>query len=276
MCAAAQHSSDDMRLLSRTPRSAIWYDKNCKTIWKESPRTKREHENLQRIGAHTNIVACKNHVVSSEGRSFLILESASMDLLVFLKTMRRLHDTPANYQAICMNFIEQMVLAIQHCHRTRNAHLDIKLENFLIFMYPKTQRHVVKLADFESAQEWDEGGMLVLNRRIGTPSYQPPEIVLATRPSKIHAAAIDVWALGIVCYCIWNNYLPWNAAKQGDPAFDKYTTGQKLHVYARTPKYVHSMLRIRPKDRPTIEEVFTMVQEQHAQLRASSRLSCIV
>ncbi len=102
----------------------------------------------------------------------------------------------------CLSSIEQVLEAIEHCHKSNVCHRDVKPENLLL----STQKKEVKLADFGLACEYLD------NERkwsgfTGTPGYMSPEMC-AREP---YGKPVDLWAAGVILFILLCGYTPfWN------------------------------------------------------------------
>ncbi|QMW44319.1 hypothetical protein G4B11_007739 [Aspergillus flavus] len=92
--------------------------------------------------------------------------------------------------------IAQVAQALQYMHQHNFVHRDVKPLNILVSS-PRPIWHV-KLADFGIAKKTD--GTSLQTHCIGSPGYMAPE--LYGDPSRHYTAAVDVWALGAVAFCL--------------------------------------------------------------------------
>lgn len=72
-------------------------------------------------------------------------------------------------------YFQQIVCALDYCHRAGVANRDVKLENALL---AEPERPLVKLCDFGYSKH--EVAQSAPGSRVGTPAYLAPEVVLAT------------------------------------------------------------------------------------------------
>ena len=111
----------------------------------------------------------------------------------------------------------------------------------------------LKIADFGLAAVASQP---TLSTPCGTPSYAAPEILNSCPYGK----AVDMWALGVVSYCLLGGYLPFDeedigdlfsSIKRGEYEFDEEHWGA---VSTEAKNFISSLLRVNPKQRMTAHE----------------------
>ena len=90
--------------------------------------------------------------------------------------------------------------AVSHCHREGIVHRDLKLENVLLESKEKLR---VKVADFGISGVADAMNPDV---DVGTLRYMAPEVL--SHREKSNTASVDVWACGVMLYCMVFGRLP--------------------------------------------------------------------
>lgn len=185
-----------------------------------------EGKMLRKLGLHPNILRFCGLYENDESTFFIIVTEFAKggDLYNLLKGARPGENAldvhlPPNMlyseEQIALMFY-QIVSAVQHCHRYRIIHRDIKTTNILCkntFYEPNLNfflEHSLKLADFGEAIYCPSG------KRIqgggGTYCFMPPERVRGDS----YAFKADIWSLGITLWEILTLKLPYNAKEKKD------------------------------------------------------------
>ncbi|XP_058404068.1 serine/threonine-protein kinase Nek3 isoform X1 [Diceros bicornis minor] len=135
---------------------------------------------------HPNIVAFKESF-EAEGHLYIVMEYCDGgDLMQKIKHQKgRLFP-----EDMILNWFTQMCLGVNHIHKKRVLHRDIKSKNIFL-----TQNGKVKLGDFGSARLLSNP-MAFACTYVGTPYYVPPEI-WENRPYNNKS---DIWSLGCILY----------------------------------------------------------------------------
>lgn len=94
-------------------------------------------------------------------------------------------------------YFQQIVCALDYCHRAGVANRDVKLENALL---AEPERPLVKLCDFGYSKH--ESAQSAPGSRVGTPAYLAPEVVMATGGQTYDGKAADVWSCGVMLYAM--------------------------------------------------------------------------
>lgn len=93
-------------------------------------------------------------------------------------------------EALARRLFRSLLMALDHIHRKRIIHRDVKPENVLV-----TEDFAdLKLIDFNIGRYLLDGGALSPNC---TPAYAPPEIRRGVAPAE----AADIWGAGL-CLCV--------------------------------------------------------------------------
>ncbi|XP_061290686.1 serine/threonine-protein kinase Nek3 isoform X2 [Bos javanicus] len=135
---------------------------------------------------HPNIVAFKESF-EAEGHLYIVMEYCDGgDLMQKIKHQKGklfAEDT-------ILHWFTQMCLGVNHIHKKRVLHRDIKSKNIFL-----TQDRKVKLGDFGSARLLSSP-MAFACTYVGTPYYVPPEIW----ENMPYNNKSDIWSLGCILY----------------------------------------------------------------------------
>ncbi|XP_045331061.1 serine/threonine-protein kinase Nek3 isoform X1 [Leopardus geoffroyi] len=135
---------------------------------------------------HPNIVAFKESF-EAEGHLYIVMEYCDGgDLMQKIK-----HQKGKLFpEDMILNWFTQMCLGVNHIHKKRVLHRDIKSKNIFL-----TQNGRVKLGDFGSARLLSSP-MAFACTYVGTPYYVPPEIW----ENMPYNNKSDIWSLGCILY----------------------------------------------------------------------------
>ncbi|XP_073899578.1 serine/threonine-protein kinase Nek3 isoform X3 [Castor canadensis] len=135
---------------------------------------------------HPNVVAFKESF-EAEGHLYIVMEYCDGgDLMQKIKQQKgKLFP-----EDMIFNWFTQMCLGVNHIHKKRVLHRDIKSKNVFL-----TQNGKVKLGDFGSARLLSNP-MAFACTYVGTPYYVPPEIW----ENLPYNNKSDIWSLGCILY----------------------------------------------------------------------------
>ncbi|EHB11847.1 Serine/threonine-protein kinase SBK1 [Heterocephalus glaber] len=112
--------------------------------------------------------------------------------------------------------VQQLGLALDFMHGRQLVHRDIKPENVLLF---DRECRRVKLADFGMTRRV---GCRV-KRVSGTIPYTAPEVCQPGRADGFAVdTGVDVWAFGVLIFCVLTGNFPWEAASGADAFFEEF------------------------------------------------------
>lgn len=149
---------------------------------------------------------------AARGLVYMVMERCVCSLL------DKLEELCQRTEANLVHIFRQMLLAIEHVHRCRVIHRDVKLDNFLC---GGPDGRLVKLCDFGLARPLPKRGLL--HGIVGTSPYMSPEML------RNHAYGLptDVWSYGVAAYLICFGNFPYGPqATNGDAMKDAILEGR--------------------------------------------------
>ena len=171
----------------------------------------------------------------------MVLEFAGPELFTYLVDHGRTSENKAR------RFFQQIVSAVEYCHRHKIVHRDLKPENLLL-----DSELNVKIADFGLSNIMTDGNFLKTS--CGSPNYAAPEVI----SGRLYAGPeVDVWSCGVILFVMLCGRLPFD--DDFIPALFKkinagnFTTPSFVSQGAR--QIINKMLRVNPMQRLTIQEI---------------------
>ena len=136
---------------------------------------------------------------------------------------------------------KQIALAIQHLHKNKVAHRDLKCENVLVI----GEELDVRLIDFEFSVRLTEERLFNFP---GTIDYAPPEMI--QRMAHCGRKA-DVWSLGVILHALLTHGLPFDNEQQ----ILKMPVPYNPNIPQDARNLLDRMLKKNPYLRASIDEV---------------------
>ena len=207
------------------------------------PNYRREHDILTNLN-NPNIIPVKDKFY--EHNSFFLV-------LPFYKngdTWDKMYNTPKPSSNEIINITNKLVKPLVHIHNSGIAHLDIKLENYVL----SNDKKNFILIDFEYAEKFQGKyyNQTPIEKAVGTTLYMAPEV-----QSLKFGPTSDIYSLGRVLYTVIARQHPdmvdidWKPLKNNVPELEEI---------------IISMLQPNHRLRPTIFEIdehVTQLVDQH-------------
>jgi carbon catabolite-derepressing protein kinase len=202
-------------------------------------RIEREIQYLQLL-RHPHIIKLYT-VITTPTDIIMVLEYAGGELFDYIVNNGRLPETQAR------KFFQQIVCAVEYCHRHKIVHRDLKPENLLL-----DDHYNVKIADFGLSNIMTDGNFLKTS--CGSPNYAAPEVI----SGKLYAGPeVDVWSCGVILYVLLVGRLPFDD-EYIPTLFKKIAAGNYSIPSYLSPGAVHlikKMLMVNPVHRITVAEI---------------------
>ncbi|KEZ45231.1 Carbon catabolite-derepressing protein kinase [Scedosporium apiospermum] len=202
-------------------------------------RVEREIEYLQLL-RHPHIIKLYT-VIKTPTEIVMVLEYAGGELFDYIVQNGRMKEAEAR------RFFQQMICAVEYCHRHKIVHRDLKPENLLL-----DDNLNVKIADFGLSNIMTDGNFLKTS--CGSPNYAAPEVI----GGKLYAGPeVDVWSCGVILYVLLAGRLPFDD-DHIPSLFAKIAKGSYTIPQWMAPGAVNlikRMLVVNPVQRITIEQI---------------------
>ncbi|KAI9267015.1 kinase-like domain-containing protein [Helicostylum pulchrum] len=155
-------------------------------------RVKREIQYLKLL-RHPHIIKLYE-VITTPTDIIMVIEYAGRELFNYIVEKGRMAEDDAR------RFFQQIICAVEYCHRHKIVHRDLKPENLLL-----DANNNVKIADFGLSNIMTDGDFLKTS--CGSPNYAAPEVI----SGKLYAGPeVDVWSCGVILYVMLCGRLPFD------------------------------------------------------------------
>jgi carbon catabolite-derepressing protein kinase len=180
-------------------------------------------------------------VIKTPNEIIMVLEYAGGELFDYIVAHGRMKETEAR------RFFQQMLCAVEYCHRHKIVHRDLKPENLLL-----DETLNVKIADFGLSNIMTDGNFLKTS--CGSPNYAAPEVI----GGKLYAGPeVDVWSCGVILYVLLVGRLPFDD-EHIPSLFAKIARGTysiPQWMPSGAANLIKKMLVVNPVQRATIDDI---------------------
>lgn len=202
-------------------------------------RIEREIQYLQLL-RHPHIIKLYT-VITTKTEIVMVLEYVPMELFDYIVKHGRLAEAKAR------KLFQQIICAVEYCHRHKIVHRDLKPENLLL-----DKNMNVKIADFGLSNIMTDGNFLKTS--CGSPNYAAPEVI----GGKLYAGPeVDVWSCGVILYVFLVGRLPFD--DEFIPTLFRKIQAGSFHIPSQTPPGAADLIRrclmVHPVQRITIAEI---------------------
>jgi len=218
------------------------------------------------------------------GKFHIVMEALEGgELYGYLLDLHLQHgDGPVVSEETALGYTRQMLQAVEACHYSGFAHLDVKPENFLFERVladgtPDVMSRLV-LVDFGSAEAFATApyartaeqyvvgadDQLQLHRIAGTARYVPPEVI-----TGLFSSRSDVWSIGAVLYLMLMGETPFSGltmtalsarsdAVGNQPSYDQ---AEWSTIRPEVKQFVQRCLAARAEDRMSATEALLNIDK---------------
>lgn len=242
----------------------------------------KELDALRRVGVFPHVLRLLESYEGFDGEDVLVLEYC--DGLTLYDLYYREHVNGGLSERLVARFIRQLLLALEHLGSCGVDHQDVKPENMMLHdVSVQSCTGELKLGDFgwAACSPAPGGGRPKLpSTGAGSLWYAPPELNPPVKKVTMELSLAveeqgddlvgrsDIWSVGVVLYLLVVGHNPFNAAlQQKNPEsvdnevlrlvalgqFNK-KTDKWLQLPLDAREFIHSMLRVRPFNRPSASE----------------------
>ncbi|KAL1914652.1 uncharacterized protein VTP21DRAFT_8063 [Calcarisporiella thermophila] len=202
-------------------------------------RVRREIQYLKLL-RHPHVIKLYE-VITTPTDIIMVIEYAEGELFNYIVERGRMQEDVAR------KFFQQIICAVEYCHRHKIVHRDLKPENLLLDQYNN-----VKIADFGLSNIMTDGDFLKTS--CGSPNYAAPEVI----SGKLYAGPeVDVWSCGVILYVMLCGRLPFD--DDYIPTLFKKINGGiytlPSYLSPETKQLLQLMLVVDPLKRITIQEI---------------------
>ncbi|KAJ8285449.1 hypothetical protein GJAV_G00026900 [Gymnothorax javanicus] len=203
-------------------------------------KIRREIQNLK-LFRHPHIIKLYQ-VISTPTDIFMVMEYVSGgELFDYICKNGKLDEKESR------RLFQQIISALDYCHRHMVVHRDLKPENVLL-----DAQMNAKIADFGLSNMMSDGEFL--RTSCGSPNYAAPEVI----SGRLYAGPeVDIWSSGVILYALLCGTLPFDD-DHVPTLFKKICDGifyTPPHLNPAVSCLLKRMLQVDPMKRATIKDI---------------------
>ncbi|KAJ8380928.1 hypothetical protein SKAU_G00017060 [Synaphobranchus kaupii] len=203
-------------------------------------KIRREIQNLK-LFRHPHIIKLYQ-VISTPTDIFMVMEYVSGgELFDYICKNGKLDEKESR------RLFQQIISALDYCHRHMVVHRDLKPENVLL-----DAQMNAKIADFGLSNMMSDGEFL--RTSCGSPNYAAPEVI----SGRLYAGPeVDIWSSGVILYALLCGTLPFDD-DHVPTLFKKICDGifyTPQHLNPSVTSLLKHMLQVDPMKRATIKDI---------------------
>lgn len=224
---------------------------------------------------HHHVIQLKEILLTPRHLVLVMEYAAGGDLFHLVQKKGSLSEEDARW------FFQQIICALDYCHKMGVSSRDIKLENTLLTNDPKP---IIKLADFGFSK--DEMQQSAPTSRVGTPAYLAPEVIICQVNQSYDAKLCDLWSCGVLLYVMVIGSYPFqeNNSAHGKKVADvekllkkivnvDYKFPEKKVLSAECKDMINGLLKKDPKKRFTVKQICGHPWFQSSRVKGSALIA---
>lgn len=187
----------------------------------------RELQNQHLCAAHPHIVQLREVFVTPQHLAIVMDYASGGDLAHYVDALMQ-HTGRGIPEPQARALFQQLMVAVDFCHRLGIANRDIKLDNMML-----NGGCELKMCDFGFSK--DVVGQSTCKSSCGTPEYIAPELLFQGKYDGKHA---DVWSCGVSLCVLLTGRFPFSWPEDIDPANNHVKRMQKMFARITAGDYM--------------------------------------